>query len=418
MLNTLLSLLCFRQSRINPRAGSIDPYQCDEKKPICTNCANHAVKCDFSTPESPEREPAASSPFPVTSERHPSGKKYRFRISQYTIKASKQSRSTSVEPKEQTYRDAHTETNVDAISIASLELFHHFLVSTCGTIADTEEGCTIWQVHVAQWAIEFPSILHLTLSLSALHMAHEKPELREYYLQQADDHFTFGVQSVTAILSELNADTCQKVYMSAVMICFAYFGRGPRPGEYLVFSNSGSAEWLVLMHGVKLIVQSYSEKVFSGILEPKQASDVSSVSPFQSAEVQEHIAQVQGLHSLVDLQPVWDAADRIMYVSAIDDLTSTFEEVYEMRLCHRPAVGLMQILIGWIYRLPREFVAQLEQKDPLALVIFAHWAGLLKFMESVWFMKGWAQHVLDGVYTFLPTDMWEWVGVNAGIPFI
>lgn len=160
------------------------------------------------------------------------------------------------------------------------------------------------------------------------------------------------------------------------------------------------------MHGVKLILQSHGDKVFSRILKPKQASDASSVSLFQSAEMQKHIVQVQELHRLIDLQPTWDAADRVMCVSAIGDLTSILEEVYEMRLRQRPAVGLMQILIGWIYRLPRDFVGQLEQKDLLALVILAHWAGLLKFIKFVWFMKGWAEHVLDGVYMFLPTDMW------------
>ena len=120
-----------------------------------------------------------------------------------------------------------------------LQLFHHFLVSTAPTIVEDEHGCALWQNHVAQWAIEFPSILHLILALSALHSSHESPSLRDQYLQQADDHFTFGVQSVTALLSGLNADTCQKVYLSAVLVCFAYFGRGPRHGEYIVFSDNG-----------------------------------------------------------------------------------------------------------------------------------------------------------------------------------
>lgn len=407
MLDTFRSLLCFRQRQKRLRVNNANTYQCDEKKPICTNCVNHEVECGFSTPESPERETTASRPASITKEQASSERIYRFRVSRYTSEISKQSKSTPAKPRKREYQDAHTNPRETTISLASLELFHHFLVSTCSSIADTEEACAVWQVHITQWALEFPSILHLTLSLSALHKAHQNPELRDQYFQQADEHFTFGVQSVTAILSEVNADTCQKVYISAVMICFAYFGRGPRAGEYLIFSDNGPAEWLVLMNGVKLIVQSYRAKVFSGILEPKKDPEASKMSPFQSVEVQGHIAQVQELHSLLDLQPAWDAADRVVYVSAIDDLTSTVEEVYEVHLCQRSAVGLMQILIGWIYRLPQEFVAQLEQKDPLALVIFAHWASLLKFMESVWFMKGWAEHVLDGVYMFLPVDMWE-----------
>lgn len=411
MLDTLISLFCFPQRRIRlpSMSTSIDPCQCDEKKPICTNCANHEIECTFSARGSSEVSSAASGSI-STSERHPREKKYRFRTSQYTTEVSKRTtQSPTLKSTETQHKDVFTEASTDFISIPDLQLFHHFLVSTIPTTVDDEDGRVVWQNHVAQWALEFPSILHLILALSALHMGHEKPALRDQYLQQADDHFTFGIQSVTAVLSELNADTCQKVYISAVMICFAYFGRGPRPGEYLVFSDNGPAEWLVLMHGVKLILESHRNKVFSGILEPKPNSDVPNISPSLQNELQNHIAQVQGLQRLVDLQHLWDAGDRVMYVSAIDNLTSTVEEIYQKRSLRKSAVGLMHILMGWLYRLPRDFVAQLERKDPSALVILAHWAGLLKYMESVWFMKGWADHVLNGVCAFLPADLWVWI---------
>ena len=299
--------------------------------------------------------------------------------------------------------------NIDTISMPDLQLFHHFLVSTAPTIVEDEHGCALWQNHVAQWAIKFPSILHLILALSALHSSHERPSLRDEYLQQADDHFTFGVQSVTALLSGLNADTCQKVYLSAVLVCFAYFGRGPRHGEYIVFSDNGPAEWLVLMHGVRLILQSYHDKVFSGILKPIVNHDAPILSRPLQHEMQEHKAHVQGLQRLLDLHYAWDATDRAMYMSAIDNLTSTLEEVYRNRALQMPGVGFMHILIGWVYRLRREFVLKLEQKEPLALIIMVHWADLLKLMESVWFMKGWAEHVLNGVCAFLPADFSEWI---------
>jgi len=410
MLDTLLSLFCYPQRKIVlPPTTSIDAYQCDEKKPICTNCSNHEVECTFSVRRSSEVSSAASCSI-SPSERRPREKKYRFRTSQYTTEISKRTAQSPIVTSTGTqHNDVSTETSMDFISIPDLQLFHHFLVSTIPTTADDEDGRVVWQNHVAQWAFEFPSILHLFLALSALHMGHENPALREQYLQQADDHFRFGVQSVTAVLSELSADTCQKVYISAVMICFAYFGRGPRPGEYLVFSDNGPAEWLVLMHGVKLILESHHDKVFSGILEPKPSLDVPNMSPSLRNELHKHIAQVQELQRLVDLQYRLGAGDRVMYMLAVDNLTFTLEEVYQKRSLRKPAVGLMHILMGWLYRLPRDFVAQLERKDPLALVILAHWAGLLKYMESVWFMKGWAEHVLNGVCAFLPADLWKWI---------
>lgn len=413
MLDALLSALCFRQRRIRlPSVStehSADICQCDEKKPVCANCANHEVECTFSMRGSSEVSSAASgSLFP--SQQRPQRKNYRFRSSQYSSRVSRPTtKPTLLETTGTQCNDISANMTIETISMSNLQLFHHFLVSTAPTTVEDVHDCAVRQNHVAQWAIEFPSILYLILALSALHLTHEKPALRDEYLQQADAHFTFGVQSATAVLSKLNADTCQKVYISAVLICFAYFGRGPRPGEYLVFSDNGPAEWLVLMHGVKLILESHYEKVFSGILEPKKGPPLPSMSPPMRNEMDKHIAQVQRLQRLIDLQISWDAADRITYVLTIDNLTSTLEQVYEKRSLQKPAAGLMHILMGWLYRLPREFVTHLEQKEPLALVILAHWAGLLKFMESVWFMKGWAERVVNGVCAFLPADFWEWI---------
>lgn len=406
MLDILLSLFCFHQRRTRLSSVSsehtVDSYQCDEKRPVCTNCANHEVECTFSVCESPEILP--------TKPNRSQNKAYRFRSSKYSTKISNPTpKPPALETTGTQCDDTSTNPKIDTISMPDLQLFHHFLVFTAPTIVEDVHGCGLWQNHVAQWAIEFPSILHLILALSALHLSHEKPDLRSQYLQQADNHFTFGVQSVTALLSGLNEDTCQKVYLSAVLVCLTYFGRGPRPGEYLVFSDKGPAEWLVLMHGVRLVLQSYHEKVFSGILKPIVNHEVPVLSGPLRSEMQEHMAQVQKLQHLLDLHHPWDAADRVMYISAIDNLTSMLEEVYGKRALQTPGVGFMHVLMGWVYRLPREFVAQLEQKEPLALVIFAHWADLLKSMESVWFMKSWAEHVLNGVCAFLPADLWEWI---------
>lgn len=295
------------------------------------------------------------------------------------------------------------------LSFADLELFHHFIISTSRTVSDDPAGHDFWQNHLIQWGMtDFPSILHLVMALSALHMGYERPEPRDEFARRADEHFTFGVRSVTAIISQLDADNCQKVYIAAVLICFVYFGQGPCPGKYLVFSDGGPGEWLVLMNGVKLVLESYREKVFSGILEPKDEPPVASISESMRAELQGHAAHVQALRALIELEVI-DDDDRKMYMLVIDNSMQTLGEVYEKRSAKLPPVGLMQVLIGWLYRLPPRLVSLLEQKEPLALVVLAYWAMLLKYMRSVWFMEGWAEHILSGIWTFLPEDYQGWI---------
>lgn len=295
------------------------------------------------------------------------------------------------------------------ISLDDLHLFHHFTISTYSTISDDAGSRELWQLHVPQWGMNFPSIQHLILAISALHLSHEFPSRRDEYVRKADDHFTFGLQSVTAVLGYLNSETCQQVYISTVLICFVYFGRGPRVGEYLVFGDHGPSEWRVLMNGVRSIVESHRSEVFTGVLDPRPQLTAPSVdSSLPRDEMNSHVKHLQEVRILIQ-QNLQRESDLAMYDSTIDDLLAVMAEVDQKRYVQCPPVGLMQVLIGWVYRLPGEFVNQLEQKESMALVILAYWAMLLKYMQSVWFMKGWDVHVMGGIMASLPGQFYQWI---------
>lgn len=295
------------------------------------------------------------------------------------------------------------------ISIDDLHLFHHFAISTYDTISDDASSRELWQVHVPRWGMDFPSIQHLILSISALHLAYDFPDRQVEYVRKADEHFTFGLQSVTAVLGCLNSRTCQQVYISTTLICFVYFGRGPRVGEYLVFGDHGLSEWKVLMNGVRSIVESHRSEVFTGVLEPKPQPLAPIVElSLERSEMDSHIAQLQEIRTLVR-QKLQRESDVTMYDSVIDDLITVMNEVHNKRSIRWPPVGLMQLLIGWVYRLPDAFVKQLERKEPTALVILAYWAMLLKYMQTVWFMKGWDVHVMGGIRDSLQRQFHRWI---------
>lgn len=326
---------------------------------------------------------------------------------------------SSLEEQPQQQRPAAEQTNIndidiptspmpELISVSDLELFHHFTIATYRTIVDDPDLYDVWQNHVVKWSFHSPSILHLILAFSALHLGHGRPALRDWYVQQADRHFTFGVQSVTAVLSQFNEANCQRVYIASVLICLVYFGRGPRLGEYLVFNDSGPAEWLVLMNGVKMMLQSHQDRIFSGVLEPKREPQTYVVVSSLCGELQQHTAHVQALQRLIDHE-VPDEIARIMYRKAINDLLKTVYKVYAKLSAQVPQVGLMQEVLGWLYKLPAEILNRLQQKEPLALAVLAYWAVLLRHMGQVWFMKGWDEHVLSGICASLPADYQQWV---------
>jgi ribosomal protein S18 len=373
--------------------------QCDEKKPACSKCIHHAIECDFQSAIATPSAPSSSEPpTPV-----PPKTQYRFRASKYQSAESNPQHDSNQPFSEGATRETEQNTFIslppshDTLSFADLRLFHHFVTETYRTLADeATDHNRVWQTHIPQWGFSSPSIFHLILALAALHLGHLHPELRNQYVMQADYHFTFGIRSVSAILSSLDEENCQPIYMSTVLVCFVYFGHGPRPGEYLVFSETGKAEWLVLMRGVRSILMSSHDKIFTGILEVQKDAAIQGVSSSLRDELQEHRTHIRKIQRFVEMQLGKDSTCQ-MYISAIENLLSMFEEAYCCQSAGKDGISLMPSVIGWIYRLPEEFIGLLEEKEPLSLIVLAYWCILLKLMRSSWLMVGWDRHVIAGI---------------------
>lgn len=245
------------------------------------------------------------------------------------------------------------------------------------------------------------------LSLAALHMGYLHPELRDQYVTQADSHFTFGIRSVSAILSSLDEENCQSIYLSTVLICLVYFAHGPKPGEYLVFSETGKAEWLVLMRGVRSILVSSHDKIFTGVLEVRPDPAIQGVSPVLQDELQKHQSYIKEAQRFIESQT--ETSNYPVYVGALEDLLEMFEEAYRCRSAEKDGITLLPCVIGWIYRRPEEFIALLEAKEPLSMIILAFWCILLGFMRSSWLMIGWGRHVIAGIQGSLRLEFHRWV---------
>ncbi|KAL4928783.1 Zn(II)2Cys6 transcription factor domain-containing protein [Aspergillus undulatus] len=388
--------------------------KCDEKKPICNNCLLHSIECDF---QASSRSPSEGATPP---------QQFKFRQSKYQAVASPQSQSQAQDESGSQSKSiaiqcdtpslptgAPNSNSGEGISLLDLRLFHHFTTSTYRTLAD-ETATALWQTHVPQWGLTFHSILHLLLTLSALHLSWLYPHSRESYIRQADQHFAFGVRSVTSVLAldMLDSNNCQHIYIAAVMICFAYFARGPRDGEYLVFNAKGKSEWLVLLHGVRAILAQKQSEIFTGVLAPTESTEKDQIPGLPppmdlSDEFSRHFHQLEKVKAMIST--LSNEQDKALYTVSINDLVGSFEGTYQDTKAGKDPTGLMVYIMGWTFRQSPSMIDKLEAKDPIALVILAHWAILLRFMQRVWFMRGWDRHIFRGIRACLSEAFHAWI---------
>ena len=67
------------------------------------------------------------------------------------------------------------------------------------------------------------------------------------------------------------------------------------------------------------------------------------------------------------------------------------------------------MVFGWLYRASDEYIRCLQEKQPIALIIFALFAVLLRETDNQWFMEGWVHHIIGGVRQFVPDELQQWL---------
>jgi hypothetical protein len=254
-------------------------------------------------------------------------------------------------------------------------------------------------------------VLHLILALSALHLGHCRPDRRSSYVAQAERHYVAALQTVATLLPRLDAGNCDAVYMSAVIICFYHLGRGPRPGDFLAFSKQGEAEWLVLLRGVRSIIESKEDTLHEGILAPIVHSNDRQVLPEVECNRMPNFKEpMKQLREFIARKTAIEGPNTQTYLQALDSLSQSFIAIYEGQDSSSDESNRFDhIIFAWLYRASDNYNRCLQEKQPFALIIFAYFTVLLKELDSQWFMRGWVEHIMVGIYGFLPDEFRVWI---------
>ncbi|KAH7377824.1 hypothetical protein BKA66DRAFT_421569 [Pyrenochaeta sp. MPI-SDFR-AT-0127] len=358
--NDITSTKITRKSHRKSRAGCKNcktrRIKCDETKPHCANCKRRQVRCDYySTPTTT---------------------------------------STSISGN---HDDGLHEAG--ALRISEIELTYHWTTSTCHTLSANASGAAYWQNLMVDVGFTHHHVLRLMFAFTALHLASCRPDRRDEYDAIADQYYEHALASVTHDLANINFSNCDGVFVSVQLICFVNWARRPRRGEYLAFGEHGRSEWLVMFRGVRTILKSRDVEQFEKTQAPNVrakhrpltlASEPDGYEK-QFQELREHVSFTSG------------PAEHDDNIRAVDIL----QECYSNRYGGQD--GEYHIAFSWLYRMDDDFLERLQQRDPLPLILYAHFAVLMHDMERFWYMKGWTHHVMSGIFAALPREHRSWI---------
>ncbi|KAL3455073.1 hypothetical protein BJX64DRAFT_91031 [Aspergillus heterothallicus] len=410
-----------KKSRTGCRNCKGRKVKCDENKPSCLNCARCSMRCDFVPSDSDTSINPASTP---TCKNNP---RKRGRPLKDWNAILKKSKSTSAEPPIE-LASAQSEATLTheralpasfPLNVDDMQLFYHFITDSALTFGHD----VLWRDKVPLLAFECPYVLRLMLAISAVHMARKSAIscARMARLQRlAEAHFSIALREITNLLPCIDSTNCSALYIATVLVCNYTFAKPPEPGHLLVIADNNEVAWWNLFRGMRFVVQRTGlEVIFSGHLGPYPSENPTPLPPpyRQSGYIPWEDALSDLRRMIRDCKSDRTEAETLEILRR--QLADCFREVYGTRESPEESThGKTDVVIRWLWILEDDFITQVKDNKPAALILLSYFVVLLQTLECFWFMRGWADHVLKGVeerldsvyspWTFWPRHQLGW----------
>lgn len=384
--------------------------KCDEIKPECGNCVRFSMHCDFAPPltNPPAHSPTASSPPTPTP-------KKRGRPRKNWDDIQKLPTPTASEP--ESARTPITPAAVPAtvepsfpqvLNPDDLELLHHYMCHTAITLGDAR----VWREHVPRLGFQHHYVLHMVLAISAQHLARLRPSHAGHYEALAERHSTSALPDVTNIIPKLNKDNCQALYHTTVLVCLSTFAKRPSPGHLLIVAEEGEVPWWALLRGVKFVVKTMGiQTIIAGWKDDGVTFERTwTHCPPMPTPVHKMVHWEKRFEELADLVATAPEQDRQMYTTLLGSLEECFKMTFGTLAEPVDQVqGKFECIMRWLYSMEDDFVVRLQQKHILPIILLAHFNVLVQTLEHFWFMQGWSEHLMSGLFQVLEPQYSHWL---------
>jgi hypothetical protein len=285
------------------------------------------------------------------------------------------------------------------LNVTDLELLHHYNISTSYTLANDSGLQTCLRINVPQIGVSYPFVLHGILALAALHLSRFKQGTQKaHYISEAQHHCETALDEATRLMPHITSETCAPLYLFTTFCLYITLGLGPRPGDFLLFGEDGSPEWLVMHKGMKSIIHSCWEPLRNGDLAPlfQLQAQITNQGPQDNPHID----------ILRDLIIACNDPNTQLYLATLTLLARSFPSSPPANYAAQPSP---HVVFAWIHRLDDEFVQKLKERESIALVLLAHFCVLLNSLSSFWWTRGWVEHLMGEIYGSLRKEFRLWI---------
>lgn len=347
--------------------------KCDETRPICSGCARHSTECLYQPTGAIVRR-----------------RKFESTCTQQGAPLPVPTSSPLISPS----RD---------LNLSDLELLHQYLTSTCKATSQLPEVTAHIQTTIPRLAQDHPFLMRGILAKAAIHLSWLQPNRKSHYAALASNHHGLGLPAFRAALQNMTPDNCDALisYSKGLVWC-AFAWHESFSTNTQAASSVGNVSWLPqwfnLLRGSCLIVEASRRWTANCLYAlPPALDDITEF--FSSVDGCRISALKLRLFSTV-LFPTCEAV-----TSALAALEYSFA-LASMRHHNTPFRNAINY---WGGALQNDYITLLQEKEPWALIVLAHFCVLVHRSETRWFMKGHGARLLQSISDRLDVQWHEYL---------
>lgn len=417
--------LAHKKSRRGCQRCKARKVKCDEIHPVCTNCSRHGVTCEYSDPfvrptngtnylESPSNDRTSQS----SSAASPHGP-----ASPYTD-----------------LEDIEHAFTPDERRLLELRLLHHF--TTVVTNSFSADLRHVWYLDSVRLGFEHHFLLYAIFAISALHIVCDARDGPRMYVDHEGvesvaemiplslgniDHakahriyLNLAVRKQREAISSLNPNNADAVFLASVLLSYQALKLLPDSSTTNVYLPP--TQWLRMSRAIFTVVQaarplvqggSVVEMVRTTNMEPDFRDQAAIFNPQNSKPFEALLDWSSYPEPDLDLESKHTYEKTLAYVGGI----------WQAILNKEAPTVLFRRFVSLGVLVPIQFATFLDQGRPRALAILAHHFAMMKAADEHWWLRGLADHEVNGIRSVMPAE-WQWAmewplsivrqGISAG----
>ncbi|KAJ3580075.1 hypothetical protein NPX13_g485 [Xylaria arbuscula] len=271
------------------------------------------------------------------------------------------------------------------------------------TLSSDPVARNFWKVNVPQLGFSHPFLLKAVFSIAALHLARLRPQQKDALVQQSFMYYNAASSTALPLIPNATGENFPPIFHFSLITTVITFARPRTPDNLLLVSNEIVPDWLLVTRGVRTLLQSEGDAVLSMSSLDALFYMGTQLSYQYERESEEH----EGLNELEESIRSHSQPHKVADLcNGISTLKRCFNLFFKPGLSEE---SRMRSALMWLVKIPDPFMELLKGLDSEALCVLAFFCVLLNRLEHLWWVEGWAVHLIERIYSTLDSRYRLWI---------